>query len=118
MPYSVNIWYGYFVNGLADGHKIINAQNGLKWRFLRKWIYIGGKNRLFQRKSITLCKILREYEQFFIVFHVKNGYFTIFQFFAIKKVRRSGLFQTFSDSSNPAYCGSAASLPRGIPQRR
>jgi hypothetical protein len=42
MPYSVNIWYGYFVNGLADDHKIINAQNGLKWRFLRKWTYIGG----------------------------------------------------------------------------
>ena len=48
---------------------------------------------------------------FFIVFHLKNSYFTIFQFFAIKKVRRSGLFQTFSDSSNPAYvyCAKGAS---------
>ena len=53
MPYSVNIWYGYFVNGLADGHKIINAQNGLKWRFLRKW------------------RNLREFSLFFTIFHVK-----------------------------------------------
>ena len=48
MPYSVNIWYGYFVNELADGHKIINARTTQRgWRKTRKMAGDFGKMAKF-----------------------------------------------------------------------